>query len=104
MSKANLDLLIEKLNSEQIERQISAIEETTCLVETLAIKAVELLQTSSNKFLVAERLSSFGSIIVPHLEKLLHESNDREVQILASLVLLQLNFRTGVSILLVSLR
>lgn len=100
MSQVNLNSLIKDLDSKQRERQILAIEEATRLVETLAIKAVASLQISSNKYLVAERLTAFGSIIIPHLEKLLNESTDLEVQILASLVLLQLNSKTGVPFLL----
>ena len=100
MKVINLDLLMDNLDSEQVEKQIPAIEEATTIVNTLAIKAVESLQNSSNRFLVAERLKRFGSIIIPHLEKLLQESGDSEVQILASLVLLQLNSKIGVSILL----
>lgn len=96
----NLDLLMDNLDSTQVEKQIPAIEEARIIVNTLAMKAVESLQTSSNRFLVAERLNCFGSIIIPHLEKLLQESGDSEVQILASLVLLQLNSKIGVSFLL----
>ena len=100
MKVINLDLLMDNLDSTQVEKQIPAIEEAKTIVNTLAMKAVESLQTSSNRFLVAERLNCFGSIIIPHLEKLLQESSDSEVQILASLVLLQLNLKIGVSILL----
>ncbi len=100
MSKVNLNSLIENLDSKQIDQQIPAIEEATNILETLAIKAVESLKDSSNRFLVAERLSRFGSIIIPHLEKLLKQSNDSEVQILVSLVLLQLHSQVGVPVLL----
>jgi len=100
MSKVNLNSLIENLDSQHIEQQIPAIEQASDVVNTLAIKAVESLETSPNRFLVAERLSRFGSVIVPHLEKLLKESVHSEVQILTSLVLLQLNSRSGIPFLL----
>lgn len=100
MSKVNLNSLIENLDSKQIDKQIPAIEEATNILETLATKAVKSLKNSSNRFLVAERLSRFGSIIIPHLEKLLKQSNDSEVKILASLVLLQLHSQVGVPVLL----
>ena len=100
MNQVNLKSLLENLDSSQISQQVPAIEEATDVVETLAIKAVHSLKISSNPFLVAERLSHFGSIIVPHLETLLQDSDNSEIRILASLVLLQLNSRTGISILL----
>lgn len=100
MSKVNLNSLIEDLDSQQIEQQISAIEETVNIIETLAKRAVAALENSPNRFLVAERLNRFGSIIVPHLEQLLDKSKNSEVKILASLVLLQQNSQAGISILL----
>ncbi|MEM8721919.1 MAG: hypothetical protein AAGE84_21920 [Cyanobacteria bacterium P01_G01_bin.39] len=100
MSQVNLNSLMENLDSPQISRQIPAMDEATAIVETLAIKAVDSLKTSSNPFLVAERLGRFGSVIVPHLEMLIQDSHNWEVKILASLVLLQLNSQVGVPILL----
>ena len=104
MKVINFNLVMKDLNSTQIEKQIPAVEEAINIVDTLAMKAVEGLQNSSNRFLVAERLNCFGSIIVPHLEKLLQESNNSEVKILASLVLLQLNSKIGVPFLLVAIK
>ena len=83
----NLDLVINDLDSTQIEKQIPAVEEAANIVDRLAIKAVKSLVNSPNPFLVAERLNRFGSIIVPHLEQLLRESDNSEVNILASFVL-----------------
>ncbi|MEL6439341.1 MAG: hypothetical protein AAFQ80_08830 [Cyanobacteria bacterium J06621_8] len=100
MSQANLNSLIENLDSQQIEQQIPAIEETAKIIETLAQKAVAALEDSPNRFLVAERLNSFGSIITPHLEQLLNKSNNSEVKILAAFVLLQQNSQAGISVLL----
>ncbi len=100
MSQANLNSLIENLDSQQIEKQIPAIEETAKIIETLAQKAVAALENSPNRFLVAERLNRFGSIITPHLEQLLEKSKNSEVKILAALVLLQQNSKVGIPILL----
>lgn len=100
MSQANLNSLIENLDSQQIEQQIPAIEETAKIIETLAQKAVAALENSPNRFLVAERLNRFGSIITPHLEQLLEKSKNSEVKILAALVLLQQNSKAGISVLL----
>ena len=104
MSQTKLDSLIENLDSQQIEYQIPAIEETANIVEALAKKAVAALENSPNRFLVAERLNRFGSIIVPHVEQLLQSSTNSEVKILASLVLLQFNSKAGVAILLNAIR
>jgi hypothetical protein len=104
MSKVNLNSLIENLASQKIEQQIPAIEETANIIETLAKKAVEALENSSNRFLLAERLNRFGSIIIPYLEQLLARSNNSEVKILAALVLLQQNSKAGVPILLNAIR
>ncbi len=104
MKVVNLNLLMKDLDSTEIAKQIPAVEESVTIVDGLAIKAVEALQNSSNPFLVAERLNRFGSIIVPHLEKLLQESDNSEVNILASLVLLQLNSKVGLSFLLVAIK
>ena len=104
MSAINLNLVMNDLDSTQIDKQIPAIEEAATIVNELAIKAVQSLLNSSNPFLVAERLNRFGSIIVPHLEKLLQESDNSEVNILASLVLLQLNSQVGIPILLAAIK
>ena len=104
MSKVNLNSLIENLDSQQIEQQIPAIEETANIIETLAQKAVAALENSSNRFLVAERLNRFGSIVTPHLEQLLDRSKNSEVKILAALVLLQQNSKVGISVLLSAIR
>lgn len=104
MSQANLDLLTENLDSQQVELQIPAIEETANIVDALAKKAVAALENTPNRFLVAERLNRFGSIIIPHLEKLLSQSSNSEVKILASLVLFQQNSKIGIPILLNAVR
>ena len=104
MSVINLNLVMNDLDSTQINKQIPAVEEAATIVEELAIKAVQSLLNSSNPFLVAERLNRFGSIIVPHLEKLLQESSNSEVNILASLVLLQLNSKVGIPFLLAAIK
>jgi len=76
------------------------LEDTVKIINLLAEKAVAALKNSSNPFLVAERLNGLGSVIIPHLEKLLTETEDTETKILSALVLLQLNSKIGVSVLL----
>ncbi|MBD2776386.1 hypothetical protein [Iningainema tapete] len=100
MSRFNLDSVIENLDTNQVEKQVPALEEATEIVNSLARKAVDALIRGPNRFLVAERLQLLGSVVVPHLEKLLQESDDLETKILAALVLLQFNSRVGVPCLL----
>ncbi len=66
----------------------------------LADAAVYALQTGQDRYFVAERLPSFGSVIVEPLQALLNESPDDEVQVLAALVLLRLGSKAGIPILL----
>ena len=100
MSGFNLDSVMEDLDSNQVEKQVSALEQATEIVNFLAIKAVEALKRGPNRFLVAERLNLLGSVVVPHLEKLLKSSDNSETRILAALVLLELDSRVGVPCLL----
>ncbi|WP_019502297.1 hypothetical protein [Pseudanabaena sp. PCC 6802] len=76
------------------------MNEATEIVNSLVSQAVNALLESPNRFLVAERLSRFGSLSIPHLEKLLQASDDLEVKVLSSLVLLQLNSKSSLLILL----
>lgn len=96
MSVFNLDRAIEYLETNQIDKQVSALEDATEMVNFLAIKAVDALRRGPNRFLIAERLNRFGSVIVPHLEELLKNSDNSEARILAAIVLLQLDSRVGV--------
>jgi len=100
MTHSNLNSVLEDLGTTQIEKQVPALEQAVDIVDSIAIQAVAALRKSPNRFLVAERLKRFGSVIVPHLEKLFQESDDSETQILAALVLLQFNSRVGVPCLL----
>lgn len=92
--------VIEDLDSNQVENQIPALEQATKIVNSLAVKAVDALRRGPNRFLVAERLNLLGSVVAPHLEKLLKESDDSETRILAAIVLLQLGSKVGVPCLL----
>jgi hypothetical protein len=100
MSEFNFNAVVEDLGSNHIERQTPALDKATEIVNLLVLQAVNALIESPNRFLVAERLSRFGSLVIPHLEKLLPDSDDLEVKILSSLVLLQLNSKSGLPILL----
>lgn len=84
MSRFSLDSVIQNLDTNQVEKQVPALEQATEIVNSLAFKAVDALIRGPNRFLVAERLQLLGSVVVPHLEKLLQESDDLETKILAA--------------------
>jgi hypothetical protein len=111
----NLDItqIMKDLESSQIERHIPAVEKaaeivrnlkkqenTSKLVNQLVTKAIETFQNSSHPFLVSDRLSDLGESAIPHLENILMESNNSELNILAAVVLLNLGSKAGISILL----
>jgi hypothetical protein len=100
MSEFNFNAVVEDLGANHIERQVPALDKATEIVNLLVLQAVDALIESPNRFLVAERLSRFGSLVIPHLEKLLQDSDNLEVKILSSLVLLQLNSQSGLPTLL----
>jgi HEAT repeat protein len=100
MISLNLNSVMEDLGTPQVEKQVPALEQAAEIVNSVAREAVETLRRGPNRFLVAERLNRLGSVVVPHLERLLKESDDSETRILAALVLLQFDSRVGVPCLL----
>ncbi len=100
MNRFNLDSVIEDLETTQIAHAIPALEQSVEIVNSIAAKAVDALVRGPNRFLVAERLSRLGSIVIPHLEELIRESDELETKILAAIVLLQFDFMLGVPYLL----
>lgn len=100
LNTKKLKSLIKDLNSQKIDKQITAIEEIEQIIEFLVVKVVGTLEKSNDPFFVAQRLSCFGSIAVAPLEKLLTKSKKPEVSNLAALVLLGLGERSGVPRLL----
>ncbi len=100
MSKFTLDSVIQDLDTTQIEKQIPALEKSVEIINSLAVKAVDALIRGPNRFLVAERLSRLGSVIIPHLEELVRKSDESETKILAAVVLLQFDSMIGVTCLL----
>jgi len=61
---------------------------------------VDALKRGPHRLFVAERLYRFGSVAIDLLEELLETSDNSEIKILASMVLLQLGSRGGVPCLL----
>ena len=100
MSLANLNCVITDLSSNQVEKQIAALDKAGEIVDVLVRKAVDALKCGPDRLFVAERLYRFGSVVIPPLGDLLEPSDDSEVHILASMVLLQLGSKVGIPWLL----
>ena len=98
----NIDLqsVVENLESDRIELQGPAVEEAVDIANVLVVKAVDALRRGPHRFPIAERISRFGSIALPHVEQLFRESQDSEVQLLCALILLGLGSKVGVPYLL----
>ena len=99
-AKYDLAQLSAFLHEADVEKQTQAIEEAIHINSLLAFSAVRALKDGQDRYFVAERLHNFGSIAIEPLETLLKESNEAAVKTLASLVLLRLGSKAGVSVLL----
>src|SRR6266496_609610 len=95
MNTIDVDTIVRDLSSVQLDRQIPALEQLCEVVNYLVEVAVDRLEAGPERFLVAERLHKLGGTAVGPLELLLMKTDNGEVKILASLVLLQLGSRVG---------
>jgi hypothetical protein len=100
MNGIEVDRMISDMTSGQPDRQIPALDQACHLVNHLVQIAVDALEAGPERFLVAERLHWLGPTAVGPLEVLLMRTDNSEVRILASLVLLQLGSRVGIHWLL----
>lgn len=91
--------MIDNLYSNDIEKQVESLDKTVDLMNTLAKKAINVLEKSSDPLFIAERLYKFGSIVVPYLRELFHKSDNSEVKILTSLMLLRFGDKIGIPVL-----
>ena len=96
----DLQSVVENLQSDRIELQAPAVEQAIEIADVLAIEAVDALRRGPERFPIAERILGFGSIALPHVEKLFRESKDSEVKLLSALTLLGLESKEGVPYLL----
>jgi hypothetical protein len=91
-------------NDNEVEKQVGALEKAAQLSSFLAQEAVNAFEKSDKtRFLVAERLQRFGSLIVEPLENLFSRTTDPEVRTLSGLVLLKLKSSVGVEWLMKAL-
>ncbi|MGL5134534.1 MAG: hypothetical protein ACRC78_18555 [Planktothrix sp.] len=100
MNQKKLNVVLEDLDSSNLETQVLAVEQAGDIVQVLAMKVLETFKTSNNPLLIAERLYRFGSILVPYLETLFQETENSELKLLSAIVLLRLGSKVGVSYLL----
>jgi hypothetical protein len=100
MNQKKLTLVLEDLDSSNLETQVLAVEQAANIVQVLAMKVLETFKTSNNPFLIAEHLYQFGSILLPHLETLFQETENSELKLLSAIVLLRLGSQVGVNYLL----
>ena len=100
MSQFDVDSLLKDLECLEVEKQVLAVEQAGEIINFLAVKTVDAFRRSPQRFLIAERLYRLGSVVVPHLEKLLKESDNAETSILAAVILLRFGSKVGVSCLL----
>lgn len=99
-----MDAISQKLLSAHLEEQAQAFDEISSKLEEWSALAIQLLIHSPDRFLIAERLARLGPVCIAPLKEVLRTELEREVLVLASLVLFQLGDLTGVPILLEVLR
>ena len=103
MKLIDLEELRSTLLSDDLEKQIPALDQACTLVQEIITITIQMLENGRQRFLVAERLHRLGPSAIEPLQSLLVRSNESEVKILVSLVLLQLGSKVGVDELLQAL-
>ena len=99
MFELNVNKLMNDLVSEDFEVQVRALKDVTAILSALAEQCVKALSVSDNPFLIAERLTGLGTIIVPPLEEFVEDvgEGDSEKKVLGSIVLLNLGSKNGLN-------
>ena len=100
LNSSNVEHLVKDLDSQQIEKQVLAIEKIAEVIDFLVVTVVETLENCNDPFVIAERLYRFGTLAIPPLEKLLKKSKKSEVSIFAALALMGLGSKVGIPKLL----
>lgn len=96
--------IIARLEGEDTRERVEAIEEMAAAARDMAERVVSAFaRGGADQHLIAERLGSFGSLVVEPLRDVLVESSDRDTRILAAVTLLYLGERAGVGELLAAL-
>jgi len=103
--ETSVTAIIEKLDSDELERQLSGLDDARALISQFARRSVELLLSSSSPYVIAEKLFAMGPSVIGDLEKQLDGDDAQpEARTYAALVLLKLGSRKGVSQLFRSLK
>ena len=96
--------LRERLLSEDIELQTSAIQEAADTVGEIMNTAVQGILRSRNPLLTCDALSVFGSVLNRCLEEQLRRNCSKEVKLNISLLLLSFGSREGIDYVMEELR
>ncbi|XXT18148.1 hypothetical protein WME94_48755 [Sorangium sp. So ce429] len=96
----DLNTPLSKVVSEHIDEQIDALDTLAVGLGDAGKLIVEGFVRSSNRFLVAERLARFGHIVVGPLQEVVKSATCKEVRVLGSVVLLNMNIYSVVPYLL----
>jgi hypothetical protein len=89
MKTMDYHAVLTALRSSDGDEQVAAVSSAADIVATLAREAVDALRRGPYRLLIAERLAAFGSAAVAPLMELCTTTEDEEVKVHASLVLLQ---------------
>lgn len=96
MNKEKISRAIDGLDADGLDIQSRSIEEIHEVFVDVIERILTLFESTDNPYLVAERMSRFGSIVIAPLERLLDRITDDERRALASLVLLSLGSQKGI--------
>lgn len=104
MFEINFNKVMQDLVSEDFETQCVALESIGESFKVFAEQSVRALETTSNPFLIVERLANLGSVIVLPLEEFIERTADYEKRVLASILLLRLGSNKGINNVIDELR
>jgi hypothetical protein len=90
-----------ELGSPDLAARVSAVGELAHIANKIVDRVLEeFARPGSGRYLIFERLGSFGSLVVEPLEQVLLRSDDQELRVLTAAALLSLGSRAGVEVLL----
>lgn len=93
------------LASPDVAARVSAVEDLAHIANQIVDRVLdEFAKPGPARYLIFERLGRFGSLVVEPLEQLLVRSDDQELRVLTAAALLRLGSRSGVEVLLDSVR
>jgi hypothetical protein len=94
------DLQKQLIETTELTKRISALDEIAALVESAAEIAVSSLEHNEGQLFIAERIYKLGTVAVKYLETLYRETKNPETKKFCALTLLQFGSTVGVEYLL----